>query len=84
LDPLTTVASVAALALVVVTAGYAVACAVVPWGRCRKCHGIGRKTTRSGKVTRAWCRRCNGTGLRVRVGRRLWTWINREYREGNR
>jgi DnaJ-class molecular chaperone len=84
LDPLSALASLAAPAVVVVTAGYVVACTVAPWGHCRKCHGLGRKTNRSGKVTRAWCRRCNGTGLRVRVGRRIWTWINREYREGNR
>jgi DnaJ-class molecular chaperone len=84
LDPLAALASLAALALAVVTAGYALACAVAPWGRCRKCHGTGRRTLRSGRVTRAWCRRCNGTGRRVRIGRRLWTWINREYRDGNR
>jgi DnaJ-class molecular chaperone len=84
LDPLATLASLAGLALAVITGGYALACTVAPWGRCRKCHGIGRKTTRSSKVARAWCRRCDGTGLRVRVGRRLWTWINHEYRDGHR
>jgi len=84
MDPLAPAASLAALALAVVTAGYAVACAVAPWGRCRKCHGTGRKTAGRGRVTRAWCRRCDGVGRRVRAGRRVWTWINREYREGNR
>jgi DnaJ-class molecular chaperone len=84
MDPLAAVASLAILALAIVTIGYGLACAVAPWGHCRKCHGIGRKTTRRGKVTRSWCRRCDGTGLRVRVGRRVWTWISREYREGNR
>lgn len=84
MDPFAHPASLPALALATVTAGYAVACAVAPWGRCRKCHGIGRKITRRGRVTRAWCRRCAGTGRRVRIGRRVWTWITREYREGAR
>jgi len=83
MDPLASLASLAALALVGVTVGYAVACAVAPWGRCRRCHGICRRTTRRGTLTRAWCRRCNGTGRRVRVGRRLWTWIRHEFGEGN-
>jgi DnaJ-class molecular chaperone len=84
MDPLASIASLATLTLLTVTAGYAVACAVTPWGRCRKCHGTGRRITRPGRVTRAWCRRCDGTGRRVRVGRRIWTWIHHEYGEGNR
>jgi hypothetical protein len=64
--------------------GYALLCAVVPWGRCRTCAGYGRKTGRNGTLTRTKCRRCNGTGRRVRVGRRVWTWIDREYRAGTR
>jgi hypothetical protein len=83
-NPSAQAASLAATVLVLAILWYVLACAVAPWGRCRKCRGIGRKTTRTGKLTRAWCRRCNGTGRRVRVGRRIWTWINHEYREGHR
>jgi len=83
MDPLASLTSLAVLALVAVTVGYAFACAVAPWGRCLRCHGVGRRTTRQGTLTRAWCRRCNGTGRRVRVGRRLWTWIRHEFGEGN-
>ena len=71
------------LALLGLTFCYIVACAVAPWGHCRKCHGTGRGF-RAGRLERGWCRRCDGTGRRVRVGRRLWTWLNREYREGHR
>jgi len=67
-----------------ITLCYALACAVAPWGRCRKCDGYGRKRTRAGHITRTPCRRCGGIGLRVRVGRRVWEWIAREYRNGTR
>ena len=84
MSPSVSAASLLAVFLLVIAVGYALACAVVPWGRCRKCRGTGHRLTRSRWLGRAWCRRCNGTGLRVRVGRRLWTWINREYRDGAR
>ncbi len=73
-----------ASALTLITLGYAVACAVAPFGRCRKCAGYGRKTGRNGRLTRTTCRRCDGNGLRVRVGRRGYEWIAREYRDGTR
>lgn len=84
MNPSGQAASVAALLFVVLSLGYALACAVAPWGRCRKCRGIGRRLNRHGRATRTWCRRCHGTGYRVRVGRRIWNWIGREYREGSR
>ena len=62
-------ASVAALAL----APYTLACALVPFGPCRRCH-------RADPL----CRACDGTGRRVRLGRRLWTYLRALYREGNR
>jgi hypothetical protein len=54
---------------------YAVACWWWPYAACGKCGGGGRFTSPSG---RAWrnCRRCQGTGRRVRVGRRLLTWAS--------
>lgn len=52
--------------------GYAVACRVWPYAACRKCDGAGRFRSPSG---RAWrhCRRCKGSGARVRFGLRIWT-----------
>lgn len=56
------------------TLGYAIACRVWPFADCRKCEGKGRFRSPSGKAWRR-CRRCKGSGERVRVGRRLWTWL---------
>ena len=84
MSPSVVAAGLLAAFLVVIAVGYALACAVAPWGRCRKCRGTGHRLSRSGRPRRAWCRRCEGTGLRVRFGRRLWTLINREYRDGIR
>lgn len=53
--------TVAVLALVTLVAGYAVRCWLSPF---TTCHHADRR--------RAWrCRRCEGTGHRVRAGRRL-------------
>jgi hypothetical protein len=57
-------ASLAALAL----AGYAMACVLAPFGPCRRCHH-----------TNPSCRACDGTGRRVRLGRRLWTYLRALY-----
>jgi hypothetical protein len=48
-----------------------------PFGRCIWCRGDG---IRGG----THCRRCNGNGRRVRLGRRLADRIRREYRNGTR
>ena len=47
---------------------YALACALAPFGPCRRCH-------RGDPL----CRPCDGTGRRVRVGRRLWTYLRALY-----
>jgi hypothetical protein len=57
---LSLLASGAGLAL----AGYALACALAPFGPCRRC-----------RHTDPHCRACDGTGRRVRAGRRLWTYL---------
>ncbi|MFI9269813.1 hypothetical protein ACIGXM_03710 [Kitasatospora sp. NPDC052896] len=56
----------------VVTLGYGLLCAISPFGRCRKCSGLGHQP-RTGRLIRRpkTCRRCDGTGLRLRIGRRL-------------
>ena len=43
---------------------YALACALAPFGRCQRGHHPDPH-----------CRACDGTGRRVRVGRRLWTYL---------
>jgi hypothetical protein len=66
---LSLLASFAGLAL----AGYALACALVPFGPCRRCH--------NGDPL---CRACDGTGRRVRRGRRLWTYLRALYHDSTR
>jgi hypothetical protein len=60
------------LAGLVAAAGYAISCAIWPFRACRRCGGIGRFRSPSG---RAWrnCRSCRGTGAKIRLGRRIYT-----------
>ena len=64
----------AATALAAV-AVYALRLWAFPFGRCIWCRGDG---IRGG----TYCRRCDGAGRRVRLGRRLYHWARREYRRG--
>ncbi|MFH8785041.1 hypothetical protein [Streptomyces roseoverticillatus] len=71
--------------LIFLTLCYAVICAVSPFGACRKCGGWGAKIrqTRSGRLKRGReCRRCEGQGLRLRVGRRLYNSVVELHRDG--
>lgn len=60
--------AIAALALL---AGYIIACTIWPFSACFGCDGDGKKRSPSGKAWRT-CRRCKGTGARLRIGRRAW------------
>ncbi|WP_336318796.1 hypothetical protein [Streptomyces lavendofoliae] len=71
-----------ASALILATlAGYALLCAVKPFGLCRKCQGTGIREVRKGIMT---CRRCHGQRYRLRVGRRLLNTGRDIHRTGNR
>lgn len=67
-------ATAAALAAVAV---YVFRCWAFPFGACVWCRGDG---IRGG----TYCRRCDGTGRRVRLGRRTFDAIRREYRRGTK
>lgn len=57
---------------VVIVAVYAISCWWWPFTTCWKCEGVGSKfARRDGKVWRD-CRRCKGSGKRLRVGRLVW------------
>jgi hypothetical protein len=60
-------ASVTGLALAI---PYALACALVPFGRCRRGHHPDPH-----------CWACDGTGRRVRLGRRGWTYLRALYHD---
>ncbi|MFL6126316.1 hypothetical protein [Actinophytocola sp.] len=49
------------LVLVIVTAGYLTACWLFPFTHCHHDYAFNRRV----------CRRCEGTGTRLRAGRRL-------------
>ncbi|MFC1409203.1 hypothetical protein ACEZCY_11090 [Streptacidiphilus sp. N1-12] len=73
--------------LLIITLGYVFLCAVSPFGRCRKCNGLGfaLHTDRKGRPRRGKdCRRCKTTGARIRFGRHLFNLAADLHREGTR
>ncbi|MEU6826920.1 hypothetical protein ABZ921_40475 [Streptomyces atriruber] len=72
---------IAMAAAVIWLGGYAVLCAVKPFGTCRRCKGTG-ETARFGKP-RA-CPRCRGDRLRLRLGRRAHNGWRRTHEAGAR
>lgn len=64
-------------AAVLVTVGYIVACVIWPFTGCARCDGKGKFRSPSGRAWRK-CRRCKGSGTRVRHGRRVWTYLHRK------
>ncbi|MEU4371828.1 hypothetical protein [Micromonospora chersina] len=78
---MTTIALLASLTALGYALCYLTVCAASPWGRCRRCHG--RRYHRTAIGTRRDCRRCDGTGIRVRLGRRLINYIRTEYWPGH-
>jgi hypothetical protein len=77
------VASLLCPALIAIALCYAAVCAASPFGTCRRCSGRGRLGTGRGLRSRA-CRRCDATGIRIRVGRRLFNELARVHRDGTR
>ncbi len=50
---------------------YLAACTWWPFATCRRCSGTGKFRSPSGRAWRP-CGRCQGTGRRVRLGRRVY------------
>ena len=67
-------------ALVIAVLVYALACAVTPFAQCRRCDGNGKYRKPHG---RAWhpCKRCKGSGHRLRWGRHVsnYIWRTRDH-----
>lgn len=83
MNPVTLASISASFALIIITLRYLFVCYVRPFGRCRKCKGERRIRNRIGRGSR-YCRRCNGTGLRLRWGRHLLNYARRLHRDGTR
>jgi hypothetical protein len=74
----------AAITLAGYAAGYTLMCLIFPFGHCRRCKGLGKLYSPfSHKVFRL-CPRCDGTGRRVRIGRRIYEHFRRDHKAGNR
>lgn len=69
-----------ALLALVWLAGYLIACWIWPFAACSKCKGARVYRSPSGKAWRK-CRRCKGSGERIRTGRRVWNWLSRAHRD---
>ncbi len=67
-------------ALIIALLVYALACAVTPFAQCRRCDGNGKYRKPRG---RAWhpCKRCKGSGHRLRWGRHVtnYLWRTRDH-----
>ncbi|MFC9694670.1 hypothetical protein ACFTSF_39350 [Kribbella sp. NPDC056951] len=59
------------LLIVTIAVGfYLLTCLVWPFGKCRRCKGVGKFKSPFGNAFRH-CGKCDGSGLRVRLGRHL-------------
>ncbi|MEU0564099.1 hypothetical protein ABZ297_01715 [Nonomuraea sp. NPDC005983] len=83
MDPVAFLAITTATLVAFVTFRYAVACWIHPFGTCRKCHGKRHLPNRIGRGTHE-CRRCQGTGLRLRWGRYAYNFARRLCTDGTR
>ncbi|WP_433299680.1 hypothetical protein ACQP2F_00460 [Actinoplanes sp. CA-030573] len=82
---MTTLALLVVLGILGYTAFYILNCAYNPWGVCKRyrCRS-GRIYSRIFSKTFRECPRCNGTGRRVRIGRRIYEYLRAEHKAGNR
>jgi hypothetical protein len=67
-----TAGQVATVALIVTIAValYLLGCLIWPFGKCRRCKGAGKFKSPFGRAYRH-CGKCQGSGLRVRLGRHI-------------
>ncbi|WP_432981570.1 hypothetical protein [Dactylosporangium sp. CA-233914] len=63
---------------------YILACAAFPFGACRRCKGTGKLRNPFARRMYRLCPRCDGTGHRVRIGRRIYEYLRSERRQGTR
>jgi hypothetical protein len=79
MNPLAPLASTLLVASPFVTLGYLGLCLIWPYRACRHCGGIGRFEGPFGGIR--LCGHCDGSGLRLRFGRRVWNALRRLYRD---
>ena len=77
---MTRTVTLASLLIAGYAAWYILACALVPFGRCPCTRTPAGNRRRRDRL----CRRCDGTGRRVRLGRRIYNHVRRLHRDGTR
>jgi DnaJ-class molecular chaperone len=63
-----------------VTIGYTLACWIWPFRACRRCHGLGKRRSPSGRTFR-YCRSCKGSGAKLRAGRWIYNHLSSTRRD---
>ena len=58
-------------------------CAAFPFGHCRRCKGTGKLYSPLVRKIFRLCPRCDGTGRRVRIGRRIYEYLRTERDRGS-
>jgi len=77
-----TLVALAILAALLWLAGYAIACWIWPFKACRRCEGNGKLRSPSGKAWRR-CKRCGGSGGRLRAGRWIYNHLIKMRRDAD-
>jgi hypothetical protein len=85
------------LFVLIVALGYGLACWVKPFTHCHRCEGTGdsprrwtdrirygQRSKQRAARSRPTCPHCRGTGLRLRIGRRLYNHLSRIRRDAQR
>ncbi|GAA0808975.1 hypothetical protein [Spirilliplanes yamanashiensis] len=75
-------ALLASLALLGYAAFYIIACAIFPFGHCRRCKGTAKLYSPVSRKSFRLCPCCEGTGRRVRIGRRVYEYLRGEHKRG--
>lgn len=82
MNTLTPLANALLIATPFVTLGYLGLCLAWPYRACRRCGGWGQHHGPFRGIRP--CGHCDGTGIRLRLGRRLWNATTRLYRDIHR
>lgn len=80
--PFDALASLLCPILIVATLGYLGTSVARPYGHCRRCKGAGSIPAMLGR--RRPCRRCQTTGIRLRIGRRFLNYLHRAHRDATK
>ena len=76
-------AATVALIVIIAVACYLLTCAIWPFGKCRRCKGLGKFKSPFGNAYRQ-CGKCQGSGLRIRLGRHVINHLRATHKAGDK